>query len=690
MSILPPPRSIATPTANRKPYSKLNALDDIPGIHHAVELFLASKMIESERFCLQEDPERQSLYYTTGYGLIQCLKSMMSYEDEDLQSALQEIRHGNNVANQHRKSFSFLSRFNFFSRSTPAADTLSPTSPTNVGFDEDMDYIDDRTSVVSEKGPRDGGAKLKRSTTVDQLIGMTDVERHAELVFAESLFAKSLVTIISSGDWLSLMRQALKMLSSFRLYEALYGYVTYMDTLYTSRVSPLSPTSPTSPSSKRALLEHPLIDRHFRSGVYLGWGGSQLILSLVPGRLAGFASFWGFKGDRELALELLMNAGGWVNDEDKPKVSREQEGFRRNLCDMALLIFHLVLSSITYHGVDIPMAEKILNWNLERYPNGVFFLFGAGRLALCHSQPALALAWYQKALDAQSDYKNLRNISHWELASTYMSLWDVRKSLEYWRNLLQDATWSKASYAYGAAVCLLTLGGEENEKEAAALLARIPRLRQKLAGKSIPLEKFAERKARKFKSQSNKLVLPALEFAYLSLGIRHAAREVIIRKMMPEIELALEDFSRFGEGCEDEYGVGYWDDICLAKFLEGICMRYVAYPDAHAIIDPRKSVGMSKAEAEARSIAAFEFVLENGPRIELDHYLVYYTHYEFGRLLACKGEPDEARNHLEIVVSGKPLEINSSARKGKYSMETQLRIRTNAALAELRNGRSIL
>lgn len=23
---------------------------------------------------------------------------------------------------------------------------------------------------------------------------------------------------------------------------------------------------------------------------------------------------------------------------------------------------------------------------------------------------------------------------------------------------------------------------------------------------------------------------------------------------------------------------GYWDDYCLGKFLEGICLRYIAYP----------------------------------------------------------------------------------------------------------------
>lgn len=38
---------------------------------------------------------------------------------------------------------------------------------------------------------------------------------------------------------------------------------------------------------------------------------------------------------------------------------------------MSLMIFHLVLSSFTFDGVDIAVASKILKWNLKRYPNGM-------------------------------------------------------------------------------------------------------------------------------------------------------------------------------------------------------------------------------------------------------------------------------------------------------------------------------
>lgn len=78
------------------------------------------------------------------------------------------------------------------------------------------------------------------------------------------------------------------------------------------------------------------------------------------------------------------------------------------------------------------------------------------------------------------------------------------------------------------------------------------------------------------------------------LAISHAPRPVITDRMLPEVYQALDKLELYngkekrGEGVEKrkrlketEYegdGVGYWDDYCLAKFLEGVCLRYVAYP----------------------------------------------------------------------------------------------------------------
>ena len=86
------------------------------------------------------------------------------------------------------------------------------------------------------------------------------------------------------------------------------------------------------------------------------------------------------------------------------------------------------------------------------------------------------------------------------------------------------------------------------------------------------------RKARKFQSQG-RLALPVLEIAYLFLAIAHAPRAVVSEKMLPEVDKLL---AKLEEHAQDprkyEDGQGYWDDYCLAKFLEGVCCRYIAYP----------------------------------------------------------------------------------------------------------------
>lgn len=62
------------------------------------------------------------------------------------------------------------------------------------------------------------------------------------------------------------------------------------------------------------------IDAHFRSGVYLGVGLSNLILSMMPSRLLTIVELFGYKGDRHAGLAYLQKAGGWNAENDAPAV----------------------------------------------------------------------------------------------------------------------------------------------------------------------------------------------------------------------------------------------------------------------------------------------------------------------------------------------------------------------------------
>ncbi|KAJ3812186.1 hypothetical protein F5876DRAFT_87865 [Lentinula aff. lateritia] len=615
-----------SPPPIKYPYRPNEALGDIPGISFALELFLASHMVESEDYCNKSDVNKQRLYFATGYGLIQCVKALMSYADEDILSGIEHTKQGNLIAAQHRKKAAFFT-------SRLAGYVVSSLNTTGVGF----------------------------------IRSMTDVERHAELVYAESLFEKALLGIVYSGDWLAFIKETLNMRTTIQVYRTLHKYINTMDAESVARGGPA---------------EDPSIDAHFRSGVYLGAGMSSLILSLLPTKLLTIVEMFGYKGDRAEALELLGRAGGWSRDSDEPGVSAAQEGVRRTICDMALLIFHLVLSSFTFDGVDVTMAQKIINWNLKRYPDGVFFLFGAGRASLARSQPLRAIGYYTRAMEVQAQYRNLHHISYWEIAIARMALWHIRGSLEAWEVLQVEATVSMSFQT------LIMHVPAKMREEATTLMEKVPGLRQKIAGKSIPLEKFVARKARKYISQDRRLALPMLELAYLALAIAHAPMNVVETSMIPEVNRTLAELDKCRDNHRNYYnGKGYWDDYCLAKLLEGVCKRYVAYPDPDAELDPAQLPIIPRDQAAKEAKAAFHAVLEHGPKIDFDHQLVYQAHYEIGRLLACQDDTAGATKHFDLVLSGKYLEVGPSGRKGKYSLENALHMRTHAALEALHQKR---
>jgi len=368
-------------------------------------------------------------------------------------------------------------------------------------------------------------------------------------------------------------------------------------------------------------------------------------------------------------------------------VGPDEEGIRRPTADICLLIFHLLLANYTYKGVDTDMAARIVEWSFKRYPEGVFYLFAQGRVKECRGRPDLALGYFQKMMECcQTEFKSLRNISLWELSICHMSLYDMPNGIKYWRELLGNANWSKCVYTYALACCLYREGGRQNIVEAKKLFSEVPGLMQRIAGRSIPLEKYAARKARKFETQGHRLLLPHLEMAYHFLCITRAPKHIIVQKMLPDVEAAVETV-RAREDLEEkqsqyEGGLGgFWDDYCLAHFLHAVCLRYIAHQNDDATVDGEVAEASGIPDAEKRAFESFQIVLDNASKIEVDHYVVYYAHYELGLLYARSGDKTQSRHHLETVLSGKSLVRKTE--KGKYSMESNLLMRTHAAMEHL-------
>jgi len=122
---------------------------------------------------------------------------------------------------------------------------------------------------------------------------------------ADAEVVQALLGIVYSGDWLSFIKEALNMRTTAIVYRLLEKYLDAQD----------------AEAQKKGLPEDPTIDPHFRSGVYLGVGVNNIILSLLPSRLISVIELFGYKGDRALGLRMLEKAGGWSKDSDEPSVS---------------------------------------------------------------------------------------------------------------------------------------------------------------------------------------------------------------------------------------------------------------------------------------------------------------------------------------------------------------------------------
>lgn len=109
-------------------------------------------------------------------------------------------------------------------------------------------------------------------------------------------------------------------------------------------------------------------------------------------------------------------------------------------------------------------------------------------------------------------------------------------------------------------------------------------------------------------------------------------------------------------------------DYALAHLLRGIILRFIAHPEPHIPCRPAKSQIPVK-EADEQAMISLSNVIKHGRDVHHDHFVVYFAHYEKGRLHASMGDKDRARAEFTIVMDGKNLEISHKKGKGKVSLQ---------------------
>ncbi|GAA6002647.1 hypothetical protein JCM10207_007609 [Rhodosporidiobolus poonsookiae] len=613
-------KTLASLTAEDVALTEADIRTDMAVVWKAMHLFLSSRMKEAEDICLCASDHR--MYYSLGFALIQSIKSLATFEPDDLEAAIQCCRNAAHVAHLLRKR--------------------------------------DNGLLERAKGIATG------TISVSTVRSMSVVQRHAELVHAEATLLKAVLGIIYSGDYVAFLKEALNMRSAYATYRTLDKYVEGVDAAYTG------------PG-----YEDPSIDQDFRSGVCVGNGMISLILSLLPSAVIKVMDLFGFSGDRDWALQTLMKPGRWRAGLKEPGIEPENEGIRRPIADMVLLMYHLVISNyLPVGGVDIITASHILHYNLDRYPSGIFFLYFGGRLNSTETVLDEAKKSFRLAIEAQREFAQLAYICLWDLGLVGLAEGDWKGAFECYDTLYKESNWSKAVYSYARAVTLYEQGLEPDTVD--SLMRDVPNLLQRVASKTIPIEKFMSRRAKKFIAQGNRLCLPGVELAYVLNCLSLSPRFILTDRHLAQVDKVLAELS--GVKVPAEYGKNgdeFWDDYCLAHLLRGRILSFIAHPEPFVVPRPAESP-IPIVEADEQALLSFNNVLKHGKDIQTDHHLVWFAHYELGRLHHARGDWTKARSEYETVMSGKIPELSTKKSKGKVSLQNMAVLRSNSGLQLLK------
>ncbi|GMS84540.1 hypothetical protein PENTCL1PPCAC_6715, partial [Pristionchus entomophagus] len=449
--------------------------------------------------------------------------------------------------------------------------------------------------------------------TKPKAIAATDEELHAELCYAETLMFRSLLTFFQDESLTSFVRGALKIRTCHSIYKSCYKILDWPE-VWEHR-------------DKR-------IKEQFESGVRLGVGCFSLMISCLPPKVLKLLQVVGFTGDKEGGLSELHQC-------ISPSYT-----LRAHLGALILLTWNLI--ACYFLGVGEPNLDecrKLIVPFTQRFPNGSLILFLRARLSLVSGKIQDSIRFYNASIQSQDSYRQFHHGCFWELifAHSFLKEWHIAAA--YAKRLAKESRWSRTIYLYYLSILLSTDMASDRlkiEETVQALLIKVDRYRSRIAGKSIPMEKFCSKRA------NRGLRMGSLPFANFEFLYFWNALEIIGDKQNL-MEPLMEDLMKTWNEVKEEVDV---NEACLYRFLRGVLSRYLNRLE----------------EAEQ----CFNDVIQRENQLTELSYLIPNAHYELGVIKQIESLNDLAENHF-----------NTALRYRSYSLENKLHFRVHGAMRKL-------
>lgn len=133
----------------------------------------------------------------------------------------------------------------------------------------------------------------------------------------------------------------------------------------------------------------------------------------------------------------------------------------------------------------------------------------------------------------------------------------------------------------------------------------------------------------------------------------------------------------------------FTDDLCLARFLRGICHREMILPNRDLLVPEsvfakqKHGVGPEMQKKLKYAIRQLEFIGVQAHNLVLDHWMLPFSRYELGNLYMRLGEYDTSRAEYQAALNGGFTDNEAGVQKHKVSMEQSLHLRAHNALVKL-------
>ncbi|KAJ3069191.1 hypothetical protein HDU99_002999, partial [Rhizoclosmatium hyalinum] len=276
---------------------------------------------------------------------------------------------------------------------------------------------------------------------------------------------------------------------------------------------------------------------------------------------------------------------------------------------------------------------------------------------------------YNIVISLQQDYKQLYHACLWDMGLCRMAQQKWSSAHDGYAILYNESKWTKAVYRYLQAVTLYAQSPQD--PRVVEMMKEVPTLLRRIAGYSIPIEKFLARKAKKFIKQGNRLLFPAYEILYFFHGLVMMSKETLLDVVL-ETTRTLKELSEARAKCPEgqiPYST-YHDDVCLALFIRAVAERELGYPSVNTLCEIKTQVTMGRAYNSLLynrsfsgdpsvvpssqqvswlkdSIESFKKLFSETQYVELDHWMLLYGRYELGSLYLRVGQYELAKKEFD-------------------------------------------